>query len=423
MLQFVSLPLAARLLGREEFGIYATISMAVFMVAVLELGIGPALARGISEASARGDREREGQLYVSGTLLLAGLAVIATLLAAIVLTVVPVPVLFGEKYEPFVETMLPALWLGVGLMIGNLAVELIDRVREGYMEAGIVNAWGTVGNILGAIIILIGVRQNPTVTFLLLAVFAPNIMVRLLSTTLLLYKRPWLIGRKARPDRATMVLLVRDGLSFSATSFVVYLVDYTICAMIVGRYAGPSEVALFHVMMSITTAFAGMLIMVGRPMWAAVVDAMEAGDMDWLTRAARSYHRYLVALTASASVFLIAAGPWLVQTVYGAEFEVGRLLFVGHACFLFANGWRQVNRYLLIGMGSLPLTVIPILAGLAVGLVMGVVGLVWAGLGAMFAGMALGTFCISGPQLHRLVHAKIKESKPAVPQSQTLNFV
>ncbi|MEM6917352.1 MAG: oligosaccharide flippase family protein, partial [Verrucomicrobiota bacterium] len=55
ILQFVSLPIAARILGKEEFGIYATVSLAVLSVIALQLGVGPALARGISEAHAKSD--------------------------------------------------------------------------------------------------------------------------------------------------------------------------------------------------------------------------------------------------------------------------------------------------------------------------------------------------------------------------------
>ena len=340
--------------------------------------------------------------------MLAGLALVGSLIAALVLSLVPVPVLFGEKYAPFVETMRPALWLGVFLMVGQVAVEMTDRVREGYMESGIVNAWGAVGNIVGAIVVFIGVHYQPSVSFLLLAVFGPNILARAVSTLLLLRKRPWLIEGTARPERATMVALVRDGFSYSATSFGVYLVEYSLCALIVGRVSGPADVAIFHVMMSITTAFTGMLVMVGRPIWAAVVDAMESGDHDWLAAVTGRYYKFLGALTALAALVLIAAGPWLVFRIYGDEFVVGRFLFVGHACFLFAIGWRRVNRYLLIGFGLLPQTVVPIVVGLVAGLAIGVGAMMQWGLGALFAGMAVGTLLFAGLKMQFLVRAKLK---------------
>ena len=93
------------------------------------------------------------------------------------------------------------------------------------MEASVVNAWAAAGNLAGAVIVFSGVTSFPSVSFLLLAVFGPNIGARLISTALLLKKRPWLI-RRAAPSRTAMGVLIRDGISFSATSVVVYFVEF-----------------------------------------------------------------------------------------------------------------------------------------------------------------------------------------------------
>jgi O-antigen/teichoic acid export membrane protein len=408
VLQFLSLPLAARVLGREEFGIYATISLSVFMVSILELGVGPALGRTIAEASAEGDRSREGQLFVSGSVLIIGLILLGTLLVTLLLTMAPLTVLFGEKYAPFEDIMRPALWLGVALMAGQIIVEMTDRVREGYMEAGIVNAWASAGNLAGAIVVFFGVSHFPSVSFLLLAVFGPNILARVANMILLLRKRPWLISARKLPDRETLAGLIGEGLSFTATSFLVYLVDSTICALVIGRISGPADVAVFHVLLSITTAFTGLLIMVGRPMWAAIADALQKGDKDWMRSVVIRYYQYLFVLVLLASVALTVVGPWLIPFLYGKEFALNRLLLACHSLLLLATGWRLVNRYILIGLGDLPKTVVPILAGLAVGLVLGVAGLANWGLWALLAGMAAATLLIPGVSLPRLVWKRLK---------------
>lgn len=408
VLQFLSLPLAARVLGREEFGVYATISLSVFMVSILELGVGPALGRKIAEASARGDRSREGQLFFSGALLIVGLILLGALLATLLLSMVPLTVLFGEKYAPFEAIMRPALWLGVALMAGQIIVEMTDRVREGYMEAGIVNAWASAGNLAGAIVVLFGVSHFPSVSFLLLAVFGPNILARVASMILLLRKRPWLISARKLPDREIMAGLIGEGLSFTATSFLVYLVDSAICALVIGRISGPGDVAVFHVLLSITTAFTGLLIMVGRPMWAAITDALHTGDHDWMKSVVLRYYQYLFVLVLLASLVLTVFGPWLIPLLYGGEFALNRLLLACHSLLLLATGWRLVNRYILIGLGDLPKTVAPILAGLALGLGLGMAGLATWGLWALLAGMAVATLLIPGVSLPRLVWKRLE---------------
>lgn len=417
ILQFVSLPVAARVLGREEFGVYATISMSVFMVAMLQIGVGPALARGISEAAAKDDKTRQGRLYINGAFLVVALAFLGFLLAAILISAVSIPTLFGEEYRPFIEQMRPALWVGLALVIGDIIISMTDRVREGYMESGTVNAWAAAGNLVGAIVVFVGIQFQPSISFLLIAVFAPNIVARIFSTVLLLKKRPWLVQSGARPDCKTIVELVRDGVSFSATSIVVYIVEFAVCALIVGRIAGPDSVALFQIFMALTTAFTGMLVMIGRPFWAAIIDARTRGDHDWMAGATRRYYLYLAVLVAGAAIGLIGLGPWILPKVYGEEFSASRVLFVCHAIFLAAVGWREVNRYLAIGLGLLPKAVMPILSGLFLGLLLGTLGLREWGLPALYVGMAIGTALIPGWKLPRLIRAEFDRSNKAESES------
>lgn len=407
ILQFVSLPLAARVLGREEFGVYATISMSVFMVAMLQIGVGPALARGISEAAAKDDRERQARLYINGSFLVVILALLGFLIAALLIATVPITTIFGDEYAPYVEQMKPALWVGLFLILGDIIISMTDRVREGYMEAGIVNAWAAAGNFTGAIVVFVGIQYQPSISFLLVAVFAPNIAARVFSTVLLVKKRPWLLQHGFGPDPKLMGRLIQDGISFSATSVVVYIVEYAVCALIIGRVTGPADVAVFQIFMALTTAFNGMLVMVGRPFWAAIVDARTRNDQEWVGFATRRYYQYLALLSGAAAIGLISFGPWILPKLYGEEFVVTRLLFTCHAVFLAAIGWREVNRYLAIGLGFLPKAVVPILSGLLLGLFIGYLGLREWGLPALFMGLALGNLALPGWLLPRLIRSQI----------------
>ncbi|MEM6280048.1 MAG: oligosaccharide flippase family protein, partial [Verrucomicrobiota bacterium] len=182
ILQFASLPVAARMLGREEFGIYATVSTAIFAVAMLQLGVGPALAKGISEAFSENNRNREASYYRNGAVLLGILILIGLGISSLLLIFVPITVLFGETYAPWETEMKSALWCGVLLMAGQLFAAHTDRVREGYMEASTVNASSALGSLLGAMIVAAGIRHFPSIEFLLFAIFLPNILVRFANT-------------------------------------------------------------------------------------------------------------------------------------------------------------------------------------------------------------------------------------------------
>lgn len=404
VLQLASLPVAARVLGREEFGIYATVSTVIVAVAMLQLGVGPALAKGISEASAEDDKKREASFYRTGAVLIGLLILGGFGIVSCVLTFTPITILFGETYAPWQSQMTSALWCGAILMAGQLLVAHTDRVREGYMEAASVNASSGLGNLCSALIVALGISHFPSVEFLLLSIFLPNIIARLVNTALLLRKRPYLISTPGGFSREIMKILIRDGISFTATSFVVFMVEFGVCALLVGRWLGPSEVALFHVLKALRTAFLGFLKMVGTPVWAALIDARKQDDQDWTQTAIRRYRFYLLTLSAAAGVVLIALGSYLLPLWYGEEFGASRLIFAALAAFLFATGWRFIHRTIAIGLGQLSETVRPILFGLAAELTLAVIGLNWLGLAGLFFGLALGIFLVPGWILPMKIH-------------------
>lgn len=419
VLQFGSMPLAARVLGREEFGIFATISMSLFAVNLLQLGVGPAAGKGISEAAASSDRLRESRIYLAGTVLVLVLGLLAVALIGLVLAVVPIPVLFGAGYASWSEMMLPALLLSSVLVAGEFLAGFQDRVREGYMEASVANAFAAGANLLCALSVMVGMAFKPTVLILLVSLFVPNILARLLSAVFLIRKRPYLLAWRGGPDRRLMEELIRDGLSFSATRTVVFLVEYNLCALLVGRLLGPGQVAIFHVLMSLNTAFAGLLIMIGTPMWAAMVDAKARGDLRWMAASTRNFYRFLVSCIVPATAGLIALGPWILVKWYGPEFATNRLLFAAFSLLLLARGWREVNHFLCVGLGKLQDTVGPVLAGLALGVALGLAGLHLMGLWALLAGLAGGALLIPGRKLPALVQSGIRDASLSCPSHAT----
>ncbi|MEM9016152.1 MAG: lipopolysaccharide biosynthesis protein [Verrucomicrobiota bacterium] len=420
ILQFASLPIAARILGREEFGIYATVSTAIFAVAMLQLGVGPALAKGISEAFSKGDQSREASYYRNGAILLVALIFAGLSVVMLLLEFVPIAVLFGETYAPWEAEMKSALTCGALLMAGQLIVAHTDRVREGYMEAASVNFSSAIGSLIGAGAVAIGVFYFPSVPFLLAATYLPQILARLANTGLLLRKRPYLISRAGRLNRFMMRDLVRDGLSFSATSFLVFAVEFGLCALLVGRWLGPADVAVFHVLMALNTAFTGLLNMVGTPIWAAIIDAKDRVDIEWTRETIRRYRLYMIAIAGSAGVGLVTLGPLLLPIWYGGEFIADRLVFTTFALFLFVAGWRRIHRTLAIGFGQISSTVAPITGGLALGVILAIVGLTALGLPGVFLGLATGAFLLPGLILPRLIRQSIITLEDLESESQSV---
>ncbi len=145
LLQLLAIPIAVRVMGRAEFGIYTSISLALSTVALLEVGIGPALAHGLSEAGARGDALRRRVLASTSFFLMLGLAALVAVLLAVLLLTVPIPTLFGDDFAGRESVMRPALWVGLGVFTSLFVLGLGGRVGEGVLEVAGTDLWGGAG--------------------------------------------------------------------------------------------------------------------------------------------------------------------------------------------------------------------------------------------------------------------------------------
>ena len=353
VLQLVSLPIAARVLGKQEFGLYATISMTITLILLLELGVGPALAQNISKAASREDKRSEQKYYAVALLLITGLALLGSVILGLVLIFVPIPTLFGENYRGLESVMIPGLVVGMILFFFELVLSHTDQTREGYMEANHSNAWGAVGNSIAAICVAVGVTYIPSVSFLLFAVFGPHVICRILNTVFLLKKRPHLLPRFRNLDRQAFHVIFKDGIGFTASYALTAIVEFNLCALIVGRVAGPESVAMFQVLVTLTIVLNGLILMFTNPLRPALIDAWAKNDTEWILAAAKKIYLYVLLFSVVACVGMIILGPWILPKWYGSDFVAPRVLFVTYAFYFLANAWRRGNYPLVIGVGKI----------------------------------------------------------------------
>ena len=117
LLQLLSIPIAVRVLGRQEFGLYTTVNLTLSTVALLQVGVGPALTHGLTRARAANDEIKQRELGSSAFFLMTGIALLAGLLLAAVLVFVPLPAIYGPDFAGKENVLRPALWVGLGLFL------------------------------------------------------------------------------------------------------------------------------------------------------------------------------------------------------------------------------------------------------------------------------------------------------------------
>jgi O-antigen/teichoic acid export membrane protein len=409
LLQLLALPVAIRVLGREEFGLFTTVILTLSTVSLLQVGVGPALAHGVAQANARSDSQRRRELASTAFWMMLVICLVAGVTLAVVLLAVPLTTLFGEGYAGVESAMRPALWLGLALFLLLFLLNLTERLREGQLEVAATNLWGALGNLLAAGAVGIGVWFVPEVWFLVLAVHGSGVLAKLANTATLWRRYPDFIPRISGFRLPVAKHLMSDGVSFAAVCLLTGVVEYNLCGWMVGRVGGPEEAALYGVFVSLAVMMLGFVIMLTAPTWPAVAEALARGDRTWAAKASRRLQGYGLAVGAAAIAGLVTVGPWVFEVWLGSEFAGTSRWLLGCFGFYFAaHVWRHVHHSLMIGTGQVGRLAKIQLVETVVLVIAARIALDAGGVSMMLAAMGATILLITGLWLPGLVAKSLK---------------
>ncbi|HRQ90550.1 MAG TPA: hypothetical protein PLA50_17275, partial [Bacteroidia bacterium] len=361
VLRLVSIPIAVHLLGMEMFGVYTAITMTVGLIDLLHIGIGPALTKELAQAIARGDREQERTVFGTSILLSIGLTCVAAILATLILLNVPIPDLFGDRFEPVKDEMFRAALLGLVIIQVEMLCIPFEMARDGYQETRFTNTWGAAGNVFGALTLLAGIWFFPTIEFLLIAVNGSIALAKLGNTCHLLWQRPYLFPRLSLFRKSLIPDLAKDGARFSVTYILAAATEYNLMAFLIGHHVGPAAVGVYNVMITVHFSLTGLVCMVTKPYWPALMDACERQDYGWISKSCRRLRLGGVGFALLAGIGLVAVGPWLLPfwagdefyTAVGESFRMDRVALLAFAAYFLLHIWRHVNQTLALGVGAI----------------------------------------------------------------------
>lgn len=409
LLQLLSIPLAVRVLGRDEFGLYTTVNLTLATISLLQVGVGPALTHGLSRARADGNEAEQRELGSTAFFLMSGISLTAGIALAVILLAVPLPTLFGNEFASKETALRPALWVGLALFLLLFVLNLTERVREGHLEVASNNLWGAAGNVMAAIFVGVGVWFIPQVWFLVVAIHGAMVISKLCNT-FTLWKRHPLMKPSFRSFRATTAKhLFSDGIAFSTCCLVTGIVEYNFFGWLIGRTGGPSAVALFGIFITLTVMQLGFVVMLSTPTWPAVAEALARNDHAWAQKAAKRLYLYGSGFAICSAFGLLILGPWVLPLWLGKEFSnISRMLLAGYGLYFIAHVWRHLNHAMMIGTGQVgKLVRIQLIESTAVA-VLGSLALHYGGIEALLATMGIVILALTGTFLPRIVVRALK---------------
>ena len=354
LLMFISIPLAYRVLGEERAAIYWVMQSLMWLVSMADLGTGPGMVRRLAGAVAANDRDRQGTVVSTAFFVSSGFALIGGLIIALLLAMVPVTSLFGEGFRPYAEELTYTAWVSFGIFMVLMLLACLERIREGYQEVHIGNAFGSVFNVTAALVLWMGISHFPTPVFVILAIYGLVIAFAVANVANILWKRRWLVPSVRKVDRQIVRPMIVEGLAlFAAGSLAPILIREAPKFMLArGQFQnGAADVAHYSILIQLGLIGLGFVMMVTRPLWPAMADAVSRLDFAWI-RATRSR---TVKLFVPCSVIIISAfsllGGWFTNWWLQTDAGITRGQFTAYGVLFVLTAWSHIHYVILGSMG------------------------------------------------------------------------
>ncbi|MGH8892810.1 MAG: lipopolysaccharide biosynthesis protein [Actinomycetes bacterium] len=312
------MPILAKSLTDEQFGLYLTLTTVFAMLATLDFGLGGALLSQVSSAAVRDDRTAMQGTVSSAFFALAaasvGLMVVGT---ALILTV-PLARLLGvsgtDDQTVRVASAIVVVATAVSLPIVG-ATKVLFGLHRGHIAAG----FAVVASVAQLALLLLCAGTDAPFGWYVLAGTSAVVLSGLLTSA---YQfRLW--GGALRPRRSSVSkergvdLMKEGGLLFvlALLGVLAFQTDILIIAHFLGSATVPAYALPFRIF-GLVPLIAGLFL---TPLWAAYRDGRERGRWHWIDRTFRisSLGAFGAALVTVA--VLLPATPGLLALWVGDE--------------------------------------------------------------------------------------------------------
>jgi len=332
-------PVLVGQLGIERWGLFTLALALVGVFGMLDLGIGPALTRALSERIGAGRREGEGELVASALAALVGASVVFAALASLgirplVERVLNVPPSLVEEAIGAMRVLVAA----APLVVANAALWGVLAAHQRFRAANLVTIPVSVFYYLGPVLVL---AAWDSLIGAMLALVACR-LANTISYALLI--RPLVPGLSLRGVRLAAVLpLLRFGGWMTFSSALTQALLYA-DRFLIGSILTLSAVAFYATPLDLVIRFWILPVAVAQALLPALASSFRALPAETVALV-RKATLLIVALVLPAAVMLVALAHPALRLWLGAEFADGgaavlRILGVGilFNCVAFAPG-------------------------------------------------------------------------------------
>lgn len=350
--QLVAIPIAISALGIERFGAYAMLTAIFLWTNTASSVVASALTLQIVSAHAEGDLQRESRLFSTAFFFALGVAGGLAALFQMLLATLDIGQLFALKTKLYTtELHDAAAWMAV-LLPANVMFSLSEAAHTGYQRQYINNLLLTAANVFTISGLLLVVQWSPSIQNMVLAMFLPATLSRIVNLALLWRSNPHLLPQWALAQGRTLRGLLVMGSAFALTQVGTFFVQQ-FPTFYVGRESGLSAAAYLSTMMLVISISGSLLIIFTQPLTPALRDAVDRDDHAWIRRTYTLVIKRLVPYITLAALAIAGFGSTFVSLLTRQTVNFDLPTQCLWAAFFWIVAWEHISYTFVVGMGRL----------------------------------------------------------------------
>jgi O-antigen/teichoic acid export membrane protein len=362
----VTVPLLLGHLGKEQFGLWSTITTLIAWIALFDFGIANGLVNLLSRAHGRDDEADARRHFSTALVLLSGIAV--ALGAGVVLggPRVPWSSLLAVRGAIPAETVRWAVVAALGLFVAGMPLSVVPQVYAAYQRAYVGNVIAIAAALVGFGAIVACVRAGAEMPALVLAFGAGSVLAALAGMAHVLSRMEWLRPRlSAVSPGAARELLAR---SFPLFLFQLgALAVNETQAIILAHRCDLAVVADYSILMRLYALAIGVIQMSTASFLPSFREAVERGDHAWMRASFARFLQARMLLALGAAVVLGLGGNLLIRTwLRRSDISFSPAVWGVLAAMVLATCWASAHADLLAIMDRLWVNVALVLVNGAV---------------------------------------------------------
>ena len=365
---FASMPMCLLYLGVPGFGVWATITSVVTLLAFADLGIGNGVLNLLSSALGRDDVGAIRRITATAFMILSGLGALGLTIFLVTYQLVPWDSLLGAT------GLLPGTTVAAGMLVLafvfalNLPTTLVQRLQFALQMGHLNGVAQAAGGVLGLVFIYLVTKTDWGLAGMVAATLIAPLLTTWLSALWMFWQVPIYLPAPGDFSRQDSYAILKSGGQFLLLG-VVFSLCQTSDSLIIANMHGPESVANYTIHLKYVSpiAFIGGLALT--PLWAAYAEAMSRGDIIWIKSVfKRSLVLIVVAGCVLSIILLIFIEPviqfWLKGRMVPDLLMVGALLvwvsieLVGKAISVFLHGMGLVSQQIWVAMLFLPVCLV-----------------------------------------------------------------